>query len=146
MAEDLKELTRTYVDQVWNRGKLELVDELVAPGCRTHDPAAPGGVFAGPEGVKQLVGMYRSAFPDTEFELTDLIEERDKVAARITATGTHKGTLMGIAPTGKRVSIGGIMITQFRDGKQVESWSSYDQLGMLQQLGVVPSIQATPKT
>ena len=99
MAEDLKELTRTYVDQVWNRGKLELVDELVAPGCRTHDPAAPGGVYAGPEGVKQLVGMYRSAFPDTEFELTDLIEERDKVAARITATGTHKGTLMGIAPT-----------------------------------------------
>ena len=117
MAEDLKELTRTYVHQVWNQGKLELVDELVAPGCRTHDPAAPGGEFAGPEGVKQLVAMYRSAFPDTEFELKDLIEQGDKVVARITATGTHKGTLMGIAPTGKRVSIGGIMITQFRDGE-----------------------------
>ncbi len=90
--------------------------------------------------------MYRSAFPDTEFELNDLIEEGDKVAARITATGTHKGTLMGIAPTGKRVSISGIVITQFRDGKQVESWSSYDQLGMLQQLGVVPSMQAEPRT
>ena len=146
MAEDLKELTRTYVSQVWSRGKLELVDELVAPSCRTHDPAAPGGEFAGPEGVKQLVAMYRSAFPDTAFELQDLIQEGDKVAARITATGTHKGTLMGIAPTGKRVSISGIVITQFRDGKQVESWSSYDQLGMLQQLGVVPSMQATPRT
>jgi steroid delta-isomerase-like uncharacterized protein len=141
MAEDLKELTRRYIDQVWNKGKLELVDQLVAPGCRTHDPAAPGGELAGPEGVKQLVAMYRSAFPDTEFDFKDLIQEGDKVAARITATGTHHGTLMGIAPTGKRVSIGGIVITQFRDGKQVESWSSYDQLGMLQQLGAVPALQ-----
>ncbi len=145
MAEDLKQLTRTYVDQVWNHGKLELVDQLVAPGCRTHDPAAPGGEFAGPEGVKQLVAMYRSAFPDTEFELQDLIQERDKVAARITATGTHKGELMGIAPTGKRVSISGIVITEFRDGKQVESWSSYDQLGMLQQLGVAPTLDSVSR-
>src|SRR5690349_23162152 len=99
MARDLKELTRTYVDQVWNRGKLEVVEELVAPGCITHDPAAPGGQFTGPEGLKQLVAMYRTAFPDTQFELQDLIEEGDKVAARIAASGTHKGELMGIAPT-----------------------------------------------
>ncbi len=141
MAEDLKELTRTYIDQVWNQGKLDLIDQLVAPGCLTHDPAAPGGVLTGPEGLKQLVSMYRTAFPDTKFALQDLVEEGDKVAARISASGTHKGALMGIEPTGKRVSISGIVITQFRDGKQVESWSSYDQLGMLQQLGVAPALQ-----
>jgi steroid delta-isomerase-like uncharacterized protein len=141
MAEDLKELTRKYIDQVWNEGRLDLIDQLVAPGCVTHDPAAPGGALTGPEGLKQLVSMYRSAFPDTKFELNDLIAEGDKAAARISASGTHKGALMGIAPTGKRVSISGIVITQFRDGKQVESWSSYDQLGMLQQLGVVPALQ-----
>ena len=65
MAEDLKELTRTYIDQVWNQGKLDLIDQLVAPGCLTHDPAAPGGVLTGPEGLKQLVSLYRTAFPDT---------------------------------------------------------------------------------
>lgn len=146
MAEDLKELTRRYIDQVWNKGKLELVDQLVAPGCRTHDPAAPGGELSGPEGVKQLVAMYRTAFPDTEFDFKDLIQEGDKVAARITATGTHQGTLMGIAPTGKRVSVSGIVITQFRDGKQIESWSSYDQLGMLQQLGAGPALQSASRS
>lgn len=146
MAEDLKDLMRKFVDEVWNQGKLDVVDQLVAQGCVTHDPAAPGGVLTGPDGVKQLASMYRNAFPDTRFEINDLIAEGDKVAARLSASGTHKGALMGIAPTGKRVSITGQAITQFRDGKQVESWSSYDQLGMLQQLGVVPSLQATPRT
>jgi steroid delta-isomerase-like uncharacterized protein len=142
MAEDLKELTRRYVDQVWNQGKLDLIDQLVAPGCITHDPAGPGGELKGPEGIRQLVSMYRTAFPDTEFELGELIAEGDTTAVRISASGTHKGALMGIAPTGKRVSISGILMTRFRDGKQIESWSSYDQLGMLQQLGVVPALQA----
>jgi steroid delta-isomerase-like uncharacterized protein len=146
MAEDLKELMRMFVNEVWNQGKLDVVDQLVATGCLTHDPAAPGGELIGPDGVKQLVSMYRNAFPDTRFEINDLIVEGDKVAARLSASGTHKGTLMGIAPTGKRVSITGQAITRFRDGKQVESWSSYDQLGMLQQLGVVPSLQAAPTT
>ena len=146
MAEDLKELMRKFVDEVWNQGKLDVVDQLVAPGCVTHDPAAQGGELTGPDGVKQLASMYRNAFPDTRFEINDLIVEGDKVAARLSASGTHKGALMGIAPTGKRVSITGQAITQFRDGKQVESWSSYDQLGMLQQLGVVPSMQTAPRT
>ncbi len=145
MAQDLKELTRKYVDEVWNKGNFDLVEQLVAPDCVTHDPSAPGGELKGPEGIKQLVSMYRNAFPDTRLEIKDLIVEGDKVAARITASGTHKGSLMGIAPTGKHVSIAGNSITQFRDGKQVESWASYDQLGMLQQLGVVPSMQTAPR-
>jgi steroid delta-isomerase-like uncharacterized protein len=143
---DLKELTRRFIDEVWNQGKLDLVEQLVAPDCVTHDPAAPGRVIKGLDGIKELVSMYRNAFPDTEFEINDLILEGNKVAARITASGTHKGALMGIAPTGKRVSVAGTVITHFRDGKQVESWANYDQLGMLQQLGVAPSMQAAPRT
>lgn len=146
MAEDLKDLVRKYINEVWNQGKLDVVEQLVAPDCVTHDPAAPGGELKGPDGVKQLVSMYRNAFPDTRLEINDLIVEGDKVAARLSASGTHKGALMGIAPTGKRVSITGQAITRFRAGKQVESWNSYDQLGMLQQLGVVPSMQAAPRT
>jgi steroid delta-isomerase-like uncharacterized protein len=143
---DLKELTRKFIIEVWNQGKLDLVDQLVAPDCVTHDPAAPGHVIKGLDGIKELVSMYRNAFPDTEFEINDLILEGNKVAARITASGTHKGALMGIAPTGKRVSVAGTVITHFRDGKQVESWANYDQLGMLQQLGAAPSMQAAPRT
>jgi len=143
---DLKELTRKFIDEVWSQGKLDLVEQLVAPECVTHDPAAPGGAIRGLDGIKQLVSMYRNAFPDTEFEINDLILEGNKVAARLTVSGTHKGALMGIPATGKRVSITGTSITHFRDGKQVESWASYDQLGMLRQLGVAPSMQAAPRT
>src|ERR1700674_5855936 len=139
---DLKELTRKFIAEVWNQGRFDVLEELVAPDCVTHDPAAPGGEIRGLDGIKELVSMYRNAFPDTELEIKDLILDGNKVAARITASGTHKGALMGIAPTGKRVSISGTSITHFRDGKQVESWASYDQLGMLQQLGVMPSFQA----
>ena len=143
---DLKELTRRFIDEVWNQGKLDLVEQLVAPDCVTHDPAAPGREIRGLEGIKELVSMYRNAFQDTEFEINDLILEGNKVAARLTVSGTHKGALMGIPATGKRVSITGTSITHFRDGKQVESWASYDQLGMLRQLGVAPSMQAAPRT
>lgn len=146
MSEDLRQLIRRFIDEVWDQGKLDVVDQLVAPDCVTHDPAAPGGELRGPDGYKQLVSMYRNAFPDAGFEIHDLIAEGDRVAARLTASGTHRGALMGLAPTGRRVSIGGISITRFRDGKQVESWSSYDQLGMLQQLGAVPSLQTAPRT
>src|SRR5207244_13495439 len=141
LADDTKHLPHQYLAQFCTVDRLDLIHQRVDPGCETHAPAAPGGALTEPEGLKQLVSMYRSAFPDTKFELNDLIAEGDKAAARISASGTHKGALMGIAPTGKRVSISGIVITQFRDGKQVESWSSYDQLGMLQQLGVVPALQ-----
>ena len=143
---DLKELTRKFIDEVWNQGKLDLVEQLVAPDCITHDPAAPGREIRGLEGIKELVSMYRKAFPDTEFEINDLILEGNKVAARITASGTHKGALVGIAPTGKRVTVAGTVITHFRDGKQVESWANYDQLGMLQQLGAAPSMAQAPRT
>ncbi|OLC25191.1 MAG: hypothetical protein AUG06_11900 [Actinobacteria bacterium 13_1_20CM_2_65_11] len=146
MPEDLKELMRRFVEEVWNQGNLDVVDQLAAPGCVTHDPAAPGGELRGPDGIKQLVSMYRKAFPDTRFVINDLIVEGDEVAGRFTASGTHKGALMGIAPTGKRVSITGLTITRFQDGKQVESWASYDQVGMLQQLGALPSMQAAPTT
>jgi steroid delta-isomerase-like uncharacterized protein len=143
---DLKALTRKFIDEVWSQGKLDLLEQLVASECVTHDPAAPGGEIRGLDGIKQLVSMYRHAFPDTQFEINDLILEGNKVAARLTVSGTHKGALMGIPATGKRVSITGTTITHFRDGKQVESWASYDQLGMLQQLGAAPSMQAAPRT
>ena len=83
--------------------------------------------------------MMRAAFPDLQYTVEDQIAEGDKVVTRYTASGTHRGELMGIAPTGSRVEITGISITRVEDGKIEEIWETHDALGMMRQLGVIPS-------
>ena len=90
------------------------------------------------EQYKQLVTMYFSAFPDLHLTIEDQIAEGDKVVTRWTARGTHQGPFMGIPPTGKRAVVTGIAIDRFANGKFVENWNNGDDLGLLQQLGVVP--------
>jgi steroid delta-isomerase-like uncharacterized protein len=140
MSEQNKALARRGVEEIWNQGKLGVIDELVASNATYHDPNVPGGKFTGPDGVKQFVQIYRTAFPDVRITVDDQVAEGDKVVTRWTATGTHKGELMGIAPTNKRATVAGMDIELYQNGKLVESWSSYDMLGMMQQLGVVPSM------
>ena len=140
MSDQNKALARRNVEEIWNQGNLSVIDELVAPNATFHDPSVPGGKFTGPEGVRQFVQIYRGAFPDVRLTIEDLIAEGDKVVSRWTAIGTHKGELMGIAPTGKPTTVTGCDIAQYQNGKLVEAWAGYDMLGMLQQLGVVPSL------
>jgi steroid delta-isomerase-like uncharacterized protein len=140
MSDQNKALARRNVDEIWNQGNLSVIDELVAPNATFHDPSVPGGKFTGPEGMRQFVQIYRGAFPDVRLKIEDLIAEGDKVVSRWTATGTHKGDLMGIAPTGKQVTVTGCDVALYQNGKVIEGWTSYDMLGMLQQLGVVPSL------
>jgi len=111
------------------------MDELIAIDAIDHDPANPG-VSPGPKGQKELLAKYTSAFPDTKFTLGDLIGDGDLVAVRWTVRGTHRGELQGIAPTGRQVNLTGIMIARIANGKIAETWSNWDALGMLQQLGV----------
>ena len=138
MSEQNKALARRAFEEVWNQGKLTVIDELTASSATYSDPNVPGGKFTGPEGVKQFVQIYRGAFPDVRITINDQIAEGDKVVTRWTATGTHKGQLMGIAPTNKHATVTGVNIDRYQNGKVVEAWASYDMLGMLQQLGVVP--------
>jgi steroid delta-isomerase-like uncharacterized protein len=145
MSDQNKALARRTLDEVWNQGKLAVIDELAAPNATYNDPNVPGGKFTGPEGMKQFVQIYRSAFPDVHITVNDQIAEGEKVVTRWTATGTHKGQLMGIAPTNKPATVAGVDIAQFRDGKVVEAWASYDMFGMLQQLGVAPALAAGTK-
>ena len=93
----------------------------------------------GPEDVKRFMGEFRSAFPDFHTTIEDQIAEGDRVATRWTMRGTHEGEFRGIPATGNQISVTGIGIFRFSDGKVVESWDNFDQLGMMQQLGVVPS-------
>lgn len=140
MSEQNKALARRSTEEVWNQGKLAVIDELVASNATYHDPNVPGGKFTGPEGLKQFVQIYRTAFPDVHITIQDQIAEGDKVVNRWTATGTHKGDLMGIKPTNKFSTVTGVDIERYQNGKVVESWANYDMFGMLQQLGVVPSM------
>src|SRR5918912_336768 len=138
MLEENKALVQRFVEEAFNKGNLDIADEVYAPRFFSHDPSTPEGE-RGPKDVKQFVNTYRSAFPDGHATVEDLIAEGDKVAYRWTYRGTHHGELMGIAPTGKEVTITGITIDRISGGRIEEEWNNFDQLGMLQQLGAVPA-------
>ena len=135
-AEENKAIVRRFVDEVQSAGNIDAIDELCSPEFVNH--SAPPGMPANCEGVKLVTAMFRQAFPDSYFTVEDMVAEGDKVVSRKTFHGTHQGEFMGIPPTGKRVSIGLIDIVRIADGQVVEHRSIGDNLGMLQQLGVIP--------
>jgi steroid delta-isomerase-like uncharacterized protein len=135
-ARENKAIARRADEELFDRGNLDVADELFALNFVYHDPAS-GEDWHGPESVKQCATMLRAAFPDLHYSVEDQIAEGDKVVTRYTASGTHQSELMEIAPTGNRVEITGISITRIEDGKIEEIWENYDTLGMMQQLGVV---------
>lgn len=137
-----KEIVSRLVEEGFGQGNLDVVDELLAPDSVGH--AYPDELH-GPEEVKGFVSTFRSAFPDLQFEIRDLIAEGDKVVARWVARGTHDGEFQGIPPTGEEVELTGITIERIEDGRVVEGWTNRDALGMLQQLGVVPATGDDPE-
>ena len=137
MSEENKAVARRIVEEIWNNKNLAAIDELIAADYQDH--TLPPGLPPGREGVKAFIGMYLNAFPDVKITVEDMIAEGDKVATRWSANGTHTGELMGIPATGKRVTVTGLDITRFSGGKSVEFWGQFDQMGMMQQLGVIPT-------
>ena len=134
-VEKNKAIFRRYVEEIWNQGKLAVIDELVAPTMIVH---FPGFETKGLEEYRQSFTLFRTAFPDLHSTIEHVVAEGDMVATRWVNRATHKGTYMGIAPTGKPVSWTSTSIYRIADGKIEESWSDMDSLGLLQQLGVVP--------
>lgn len=137
MSEQNKAIIRRSFEELFSEGELDVADEVFAADYVGHDPALPHDI-QGPGEFKQFVQMYRTAFPDLELTVEDQIAEGDRVVTRFTARGTHGGDLMGIPPTGRQVVVTGISIDRLVDGKSAESWTSYDVMSMLQQLGVIP--------
>lgn len=133
-TEDNKALARRAYD-AFNQGNLAGFYELFTPDFVLHNASM---TIQGLEAYKQWLSMYLAAFPDARLTVEDMIAEGDRVVVRQTFRGTHTGELMGIPPTGKQVSSTGIVITRAANGKAVEQWTNYDDLGLLQQLGVVP--------
>jgi steroid delta-isomerase-like uncharacterized protein len=116
-------------------GDLATLDDVIAADAVDHNPAP--GQTPGLEGIKRSFGAFRTAFPNLRLTVEEMIAEGDKVAARITTRGTHKGKFLGIPPTGKHVTQTGIDILRIVDGKIVERWGEFDNLSLLQQLGAV---------
>lgn len=138
MSEGNKAVVRRFIEEVWNQGNLDAIGEFLSEDHIDHDPSqadSPGGLAA----AREFIVSYRTAFPDARIDMGELIAEGDLVAGSWVATGTHQGDLMGIPPTGKPIHITGIGIDRVVDGRIVESWSNWDALGMLGQLGVAPA-------
>jgi steroid delta-isomerase-like uncharacterized protein len=138
-AEENKALAR----RSWEVGTGESLDtledalaEVYADDFILHEA---GEDIVGIEGLTQFVSMMRSAFPDLRITIEDDMAEGDEVVTRWIGQGTHQGELMGIAPTGNRVTITGITIHRIEDAKIVEEWSNWDALGLMQQIGAAPS-------
>jgi steroid delta-isomerase-like uncharacterized protein len=132
-----KAVLRHFVEEVMNRKNLAAIDELYAVDAVEYVPGTPP---LDREGIKQFLGMVLAAFPDLHETIEDAIAEGDRVVTRSTYLGTHTGSFQGIPPTGKRVTITGIHLTRVVNGKMVEDWANLDQLGMLQQIGVIPAM------
>jgi steroid delta-isomerase-like uncharacterized protein len=140
-AKEIKALERRLYEEC-NKGKeaaLAVIDELYATDIVYH--SSTGRDIRGIKDYKQHISEFYSAFPDLHFTIDDMVAEGDKVAVRFTGTGTNKGAFMGIPPTNKKITVWEIEIDRFAGGKFVEGWSRYDTLGLMQQLGLIP----TPK-
>jgi steroid delta-isomerase-like uncharacterized protein len=131
-TESSKAVVRRFITEVWNAGDMAAADDLV------HDSYAIEGIGRGPDAVKSNVAAYRTAFPDLELAIEQMIAEGEWVAVRLTLHGTHLGPLGDIPPTGKRVAMKEMVFLQVVDGQLRAIWSVGDALGLRIQLGAIP--------
>jgi steroid delta-isomerase-like uncharacterized protein len=132
-----KAVVRRFIDDVLNHGRLETADEIVAENFIELDPLP--GQKQGREGLKEIIVMLRSGFPDMNWVIEEMIASGEKVVTRFHWTGTHKGEFMGMPATGKSVKVKGVVIDRIVGGRMTESRILMDDLGMMQQLGVIPA-------
>ena len=131
-----KAIARRFFDDVFNKGQLHVVDEIFAKNYVGYSSASFKGPIKGPAGIKEFVTAYRTAFPDINFAFDDVLSDGDKISVRWTTTGTHKGSLAGVAATGKKIKVTGIGVAEIANAQIIRSFSQVNTASMLQQLGV----------
>jgi steroid delta-isomerase-like uncharacterized protein len=139
MSEANKAIIRRLYAEIWNKHKLEVVDEIISSSHALQAPNVSGSAV-GPEAYKRQITLFLAGYPDLCFTVEDTVAENDKVVACWTFSGTHKGDFMGVPPTNKKVHVDGMTLHQLAGGKIIDSAGSWDTLGMMQQLGVVPPL------
>ena len=136
-TETNKAIVRRYFEEVMNNQRHDLVEEFLAENIELHG----SGLAPGLEAVKQWLPMFAAAFPDGQYTIEDVVAEEDRVVALTSFTGTHQGEMQGVPATGKTVSVSTITIFRLDNGKIAEDWLVSDNLGLMQQLGVIPTPQ-----
>ena len=137
-AENNKALVRRYFEDAWNKHNPSMVESIFSADFVDRSPDVPG-IPHTRDGLKQFISLYLRAFPDASITIEDQLAEGDRVVTRWTGRGTQTGQFMEMPPSGKRVAVQGVQIDRLSGGKIVESWTLFDQLGMLQKLGAVPA-------
>lgn len=127
-----KAVYRRFIQEIFNEGRLDRTEEFLSPSYVYRD--APPGTSSGPEGIKQIVSMFRAAFPDLNITIDEQAAERDLVCSRTTTRGTHQGELFAIPATGKSITMSGLTMVRFVGGCLVESWVKNDVIGLMKQL------------
>ena len=136
-TEEHKAVIRRYIEEAWNKGNVGIIDELMAPHYARYM-----GIGAPPlnrEGQKQRILGFRRAFPDLRLEVEDMVAEGENVSFRLVLRGTHRGEFLRVPPTGTVIQVGAVDIARFENGNIVEQWGQTDLLGLMQQLGAIPS-------
>jgi steroid delta-isomerase-like uncharacterized protein len=139
MSEANKTLVRRWFEEVWNQGREETINELFAANGIGYGLGDTDVTTHGPAEFKIFASNLRGALPDIHMKIEDIMAEGDRVTVRITVEGTHKGGQLGVAPTGRRIRIQGIVVVRVANGQIVEGWNSWDQLGLLRQIGALPT-------
>ena len=135
-AESNKLLMNSFTDFI-NTASGDLATDLISPNAIFHVPGRPEPL-QGPSGYLTIIGMMRTGFPDIQWTLEELIAEGDKVAARFTMRGTHKGSFFGVPPSGKKIEVKAMNFYRITDGQIIEEHGQPDLLGLLQQIGAAP--------
>jgi steroid delta-isomerase-like uncharacterized protein len=134
-----KALVRRWFREVWNEGREATIDELFAKDCVAYGLGEGEAEVHGPAEFKPFVHNIRGSLPDIQISIQDIIAEDDKVTVRVLLEGTHSGHGLGVPPTGRRIRLSGIIIVRISRGQLVEGWNSWDQLGLLRQIGALPA-------
>ena len=132
-AEENKTLLRRYIEEVWDKQNPDALDEFLAPHYKRH--RSPMSASLTREGQKQLLTQFRTAFPDIQVTIEEIIAEDDRIAFRSTMRGTHRAEFMGIAPTGKKIEVSLLDIIHIQDSRIIEQWGGPDMFCLVRQLG-----------
>jgi steroid delta-isomerase-like uncharacterized protein len=136
MSAENEALIRYWFEEVWNKGRAEVIDEMFAEDVLIHGLGEGGSDLHGPDAFKVFHSQFMGAFPDIHITVEDVLSGEDRTAARFSGTATHTGPHLGVEATGKKVTFTGMTFTRWRNGQIVEGWNNVDIAGILQQVGV----------
>jgi len=134
MSADNIALAHRWFEEVWNKGRTAAIDEMMDQSCVVH---GLGDAPMGPADFKAFHNSYVGAFPDVSLKVDEVVADRDIIAIRWSGTGRHAGNALGFDATNKQVQFRGMSFVRVHDGKIVEGWNSFDELGMMRQLGQI---------